>query len=180
MHSLTALLIDLKNAWAVVLCVSFLAKGERWKMPGLKQCCEWSENKEFIWVGSTEPKANLSKSNNGLRGEQRGTGLWPQCSTSPNTNSSEHGAFVPPPQPLSCPSSRVTMQVLVWLWQVQSAPFTFRMSVVYKKKWPNGGRLPPPRLWWDKITISDNKCVPLLWDGVYPLFTRLLRTPHPS
>lgn len=33
---------------------------------------------EFIWVGSTEPKANLNKSNNGPIRVQREGGLWNQ------------------------------------------------------------------------------------------------------
>lgn len=45
-------------------------------------------------MGSTEPKANLYKGNNGPTRVQREGGLWHQWSTSHNTNSSGRRAFV--------------------------------------------------------------------------------------
>lgn len=69
-------------------------KREQLRLVAEKKVVKVERKEEFIWVGSTEPKANLYKSNNGLRGEQRAGGLCHQWYTSHNTNSSGH-------QPLS-------------------------------------------------------------------------------
>jgi len=94
--------------------------------------------KEFIWVG---PKVNLNKSHNGAARVQRAGGL----SSLHLTTQTAQGPLSLLENSFSFSSSfgsSATMQVLVWLWQVEFAPFAVRMSVVCRReKWPNGRRL---------------------------------------
>lgn len=106
---------------------------QRWEVEVVE-----GKKKECIWVGSTEPKANLSRSNNGLNRVQRGGRLMASVISISQHKQLRAAAFVPLLSFLSSFGNSATMQVWVLLRQVESVLFAVRMSVVYtRQKGPN-------------------------------------------
>ena len=92
---------------------------------------------EFIWVGSTEPKANLYKSNNGAERSAKRRRLMASLVYISQHKQLWAAAFVRLVDFFSFSSSfgsSVTMQVLVLLRQVGLGLFAVRMSVVYRRE----------------------------------------------